>query len=168
MKPLRRFFTRLFNTTARRLDEERLQDEIEEHLAWQTAENIRAGMGATEARRQAALKFGAIEAVKEEFRAERRMLLLETLLQDIRYALRMMRKAPGFAIVIILTIALGVGATTAIFSVVDATLLHPLPYPHPEQLVRITDDLPGVGAQDVGMSEPEWQDFQHSGIFEFV
>jgi len=168
MKPLRRFFTRLFNTTARRLDEERLQDEIEEHLAWQTAENIRAGMSATEARRQAALKFGAIEAVKEEFRAERRMLLLETLLQDIRYALRMMRKAPGFAIVIILTIALGVGATTAIFSVVDATLLHPLPYPHPEQLVRITDDLPGVGAQDVGMSEPEWQDFQHSGIFEFV
>ena len=168
MKPLRRFFTRLFNTTARRLDEERLQDEIEEHLAWQTAENIRAGMSATEARRQATLKFGAIEAVKEEFRAERRMLLLETLLQDIRYALRMMRKAPGFAIVIILTIALGVGATTAIFSVVDATLLHPLPYPHPEQLVRITDDLPGVGAQDVGMSEPEWQDFQHSGIFEFV
>src|SRR4029077_9312957 len=80
----------------------------------------------------------------------------------------MMRKAPGFAIVIILTIALGVGATTAIFSVVDATLLHSLPYPHSEQLVRITDDLPGVGAQDVGMSEPEWQDFQHSGIFEFV
>ncbi len=80
----------------------------------------------------------------------------------------MLRKSPGFTAIAILTIALGIGATTAIFSVVDATLLHPLPYPQPEQLVSIEDDLPGVGAQDVGMSEPEWQDLQRSGIFEYV
>jgi putative ABC transport system permease protein len=80
----------------------------------------------------------------------------------------MLRKSPGFTTIAILTIALGIGATTAIFSVVDATLLHPLPYPQPEQLVSIQDDLPGAGAQDVGMSEPEWQDLQHSGIFEYV
>ena len=63
---------------------------------------------------------------------------------------------------------MGIGATTAIFSVVDATLLHPLPYPHPEQLVAIQDDLPGVGARDVGTSVPEWHDFQRSGIFQYV
>ena len=80
----------------------------------------------------------------------------------------MLRKSRGFTAVVVLTIAVGIGATTAIFSVVDATLLHPLPYPQPEQLVSIEDDLPGVGAQDVGMSEPEWQDLQHSGIFEYV
>ena len=80
----------------------------------------------------------------------------------------MLRKSPGFTAVAVLTMALGIGATTAIFSVVDATLLRPLPYPHPEQLVSVEDDLPGVGARDVGMSEPEWQDLQRSGIFEYV
>src|SRR5207245_11601055 len=69
---------------------------------------------------------------------------LERRAQDIRFALRVLRKAPGFAAVAILTIAIGIGATTAIFSVVDATLLHALPYPHAEQLVRIEDDLLGV------------------------
>jgi hypothetical protein len=64
--------------------------------------------------------------------------------------------------------ALGVGATTAIYSVIDATLLHPLPYPNPTELVRLEDDLPGVGAQDVGISVPEWRDLQSSGIFQYV
>ncbi len=94
--------------------------------------------------------------------------MIEGLKQDIRYAWRMLRNSPGFTTIAILTIALGIGATTAIFSVVDATLLHPLPYPQPEQLVSIEDDLPGVGAQDVGMSTPEWMDFKSSGIFEYV
>ena len=80
----------------------------------------------------------------------------------------MLRKSHGFTAVIVLTMALGIGATTAIFSVVDATLLHPLPYPNPEQLVSIQADFSGIGARDVGMSQPEWQDLQHSGIFEHV
>src|SRR5205823_2321712 len=128
----------------------------------------RSGMSPLEARRQAVLKFGAVEAIKEEFREERRMLFLENLVQDVRYSLRMIRKSPGFTAVVVLTIALGVGATTAIFSVVDAALLRPLPYAQPEQLVSIEDDLPGISAKDVGMSEPEWQGLQHSGIFEYV
>ena len=87
---------------------------------------------------------------------------------DLRYALRQLAASPGFASIAILTIALGIGATTAIYSVVDATLLHPLPYPEPEQLVRIQEDFPGLGAHDVRLSVPEWKDFQNSGIFQYV
>ena len=93
---------------------------------------------------------------------------MNAFIQDVRYAARMLRKSLSFTAIAVLTIALGIGATTAIFSLVDATLLHPLPYPQPEQLVRVEDDLPGVGAQDVGMSVPEWHDLQRSGIFEYV
>jgi putative ABC transport system permease protein len=80
----------------------------------------------------------------------------------------MLRKSPGFTAIAVLTMALGVGATTAIYSVIDATLLHPLPYPNPAELVRIEDDLPGAGAQDVGISIPEWRDLESSGVFQSV
>src|SRR5213595_1986348 len=99
---------------------------------------------------------------------QNRHLMFEEVWQDLRFGLRMLRKSPGFTVITALTIALGIGATTAIFTVVDATLLEPLPYPQSEQLVSIQDNFPGAGAQDVGMSEPEWQDLQHSGIFEYV
>jgi putative ABC transport system permease protein len=97
-----------------------------------------------------------------------RHLMFEELWQDLRFGVRMLRKSSGFTAIAVLTIALGIGATTAIFTVVDATLLEPLPYPQSEQLVSIQDNFPGIGAQDVGLSEPEWQDLQHSGIFEYV
>jgi putative ABC transport system permease protein len=80
----------------------------------------------------------------------------------------MLLRSPGFSFIAVATIALGVGATTAIYSVIDATLLHPLPYPNPDELVRVEDDLPGTGAQDVGVSVPEWRDMESSGIFEAV
>src|SRR5882724_5711919 len=99
---------------------------------------------------------------------QNRHLMFEEVWQDLRFGLRMLRKSPGFTAIAVLTIALGIGATAAIFTVVDATLLEPLPYPQPEQLVSIQDNFPGIGAQDVGLSEPEWQDLQHSGIFEYV
>jgi predicted permease len=94
--------------------------------------------------------------------------MFEELWQDLRFGVRMLRKSPGFTAIAVLTIALGIGATTAIFTVVDATLLQPLPYPESEQLVSIQANFPGIGAEDVGFSEPEWQDLQHSGIFEYV
>ena len=80
----------------------------------------------------------------------------------------MFRKSSAVTAIAILTMALGIGATTAIFSVVEATLLRPLPYAQPEQLVSIQADLPGLGANDVGISQPEWQDLQESGIFQYV
>ena len=168
MNFLRRWLTRITNFVTGRCDDQRLREEMEEHIALQTAENLHAGMSPPEARRQAVLKFGAREGVRENYHAEQGLPFLENLLRDVRYGVRVLAKSPGFAAVAILTMALGIGATTAIFSLVDATLLHPLSYPHPEQLVRLEDDLPGAGAQDAGISIPEWKDLKRSGIFQYV
>ena len=166
MKFLRRFFIRLSNLATRRSADQRLQDEMAEHLAFQTEENLQAGMSPAEARRQASLKLGAAQAIREGHHAEQSLPFFENLLFDLRYAVRMLLRSPGFSFIAIVTMALGIGATTAIYSVIDATLLHPLPYPNPAELVRVEDDLPGVGAEGVGISIPEWRDLQSSGIFQ--
>lgn len=166
MKVLRRFFARLRNFVTGSSRGDRLREEMEEHLAQQTADNVRAGMSDAEAHRQAMIKFGAAGTVQEKYHAEAGLPFFETLAQDLRYAFRQLAASPGFAAVAILTIALGIGSTTAIYSVVDATLLHSLPFPHPDELVRIEDDLSGTGAQDVGVSVPEWRDLENSGIFQ--
>src|SRR5271169_5869313 len=168
VKFLRRFLIRLSNFATRQSADQRLQEEIAEHLAFQTEENLRAGMSPTEARRQAAIKLGAAEAIREHHGDEQSIPFFENLFFDLRYAVRMLLRSPGFSLIVIATMALGIGATTAIYSVIDATLLHPLPYPHPSELVRIEDDLPGVGAQDVSVSVPEWKDLENSGIFQHV
>src|SRR5580698_3988651 len=142
MRFLRRLFIRLSNFATRRSADQRLREEIAEHLALQTEENLRAGMSPAEARRQAALKLGAAQAIRERHHDEQSLPLIENLLFDLRYAVRMLRRSPGFSFIAIATMALGIGATTAIYSVIDATLLHPMPYPNPDELVRIQDDLP--------------------------
>jgi predicted permease len=168
VKFLRRFAVRLSHFAAKRSAGQRLQEEIAEHLALQTEENVRTGMPPAEARRQAALKFGSAEAIREQHHAEQSLPFFENLLFDLQYAVRMLLRSPGFSFIAIATMALGIGATTAIYSVIDATLLHPLPYPNPAELVRIQDDLSGVGAQNVGISVPEWRDLESSGIFQSV
>ena len=91
---------------------------------------------------------------------------MTTLLQDVRYGLRMLVKKPTFTIVAVLTLALGVGANTAIFSIVNAVLLRSLPYPDPDRLVRVFFNEPGVGLRDVSFSKPELDDLQtRSGVF---
>jgi predicted permease len=114
-----------------------LREEIEEHLALQTAENIRAGLSPVEARRQAVLKFGAVEAMKESYRDQRGFPFLETLIQDARQALRRLRMAPAFTITTALTLALGIGATTSIFTLAHAVLLKSLPVANPGELYRL-------------------------------
>lgn len=168
MRFLRRFLIRLLNFATQQSADQRLQEEIAGHLAFQTEENLRAGMSPAEARRQATMKLGAAEAIREHHHAEQSLPFFENLLFDLRYAIRMLLRSPGFSSIAIATIALGIGATTAIYSVMDATLLHPLPYPNPAELVRVEDDLPGVGAHGVGISVPEWRDLESSGLFQSV
>jgi predicted permease len=169
MRFLRRFLARLKNFAMRRRADQRLGEEIEEHLALQTAENLRAGMAPAEARRKAVLRFGAVEAIREGYHAEQGLPLIEILLQDMRYAFRLLAKSPGLTVVAVLTMALGVGATTAIFSIVNAALLEPLPFHHPEQLVELSANFRGQGAQNVGFSVPELEDLRdRAGIFTSV
>ena len=150
----------------RKLDD--FTSEIEAHIQIEIERLREQGLSEDDARAAARRSFGNVMHAEERFYESGRWLWWDHFRHDIRYARRVLRKSAGFTAIAVLTIALGIGATTAIYSVVDATLLHPLPYPQPEQLVSIEDDLPGVGAQDVGMSEPEWQDLQRSGIFEYV
>lgn len=152
MKKLRRFVKRLTSRASTRRDEDRLRAEIDEHLAFQIEDNLRAGFSPEEARRQAMLKFGAVESIKEDYRDKRGLPFVDTLAQDGRYTLRRLRKTPAFTVTVVLTLALGIGATTAIFSVIDGVLLKPLPYSHSEQLVALWLTAPGINIKDLNPS----------------
>src|SRR5437016_1443239 len=143
MKSLRRFLTRMFNSAASRAQDERFREEIEEHIALQTAENLRAGLSPVEARRQAILKFGAVEAIRQDYRAERRLLWIENLAQDARLAFRLLRKSPAFTVAAIVTLALGIGANAVLFVVLNGLILRPLNLPHEQSLYSI--DRNGIG-----------------------
>ncbi|UWZ82324.1 ABC transporter permease [Occallatibacter riparius] len=153
MKFLRRFWKRISNFVARRNGAGRLREEIQEHLALETEANIRAGMKPEEARRKAVLQFGSVEAVREGYSSEKGLPLVETILQDCTYAIRMLRKSPAFTVVAILTLALGIGANASIFSLIHALLLKNLPVADPKTLLRLgnsNDCCVGMGSHDSG------------------
>src|ERR1700719_204436 len=141
--------------------EQDANDELRFHIEQQPAANIAAGMAPDEARRQAALQFGAVEGVKEDCREQRRGFWLETFIADARYALRVMRKNPGFAAIAILTLALGIGANTAIFSVVQGILLAPLHYGEPDRLVLMWQYNQTL-KHPISVSYPDFLDWQRS------
>jgi putative ABC transport system permease protein len=167
MRRVRGWLSRLSGIFGRQRQERELAAEMESHLQMHIEDKLRAGMSADEARRQALIKLGGLEQTKENYRDRRGLPVLENLLQDFRYGVRMLRASPGFTAVAILTLALGMGANAAIFSVVNAILLRPLPYPEPERLVRVWESAPTKGAfRNVvnPLNFLDWRD--HSRSFE--
>lgn len=141
---------------SRRVDAD-LDQEVHTQLELLAEENIRAGMPPAEARRAARIEFGGIEQVKEEVREKRAGNWVHSVISDCRYGLRQLRKNPGFTTVAVLILALGIGASTAIFSLVDAVLLRTLPYPTPEKIVRVWEQAPD--GHPMNLSDPNFDDF---------
>src|SRR5262245_30817208 len=135
MTSLRIFLSKLRGLFLKRRLEQEMQDEINAHLEMQIEDHLRQGMSPEEARYLALRKFGGVEQVKETHRDRRTLAPVETFLRDLNYGLRMLRRSPGVTAVAILSLALGIGANTALFSVVDAVLLKSLPVTDAERLL---------------------------------
>src|SRR5437868_5553836 len=140
MHRLRIFTARLLNFFRRRHLDEDLDTELRDHLQRLTEENIRRGLTPKEAAQAARREFGGFEQTKEAYREQRSLPFVDTFLQDSRFAWRMLGKKPGFAIVVILTLAVGIGGNTAVFSMVNALLLHPYNFRDLDRLARVWED----------------------------
>ncbi|HYE84758.1 MAG TPA: ABC transporter permease, partial [Vicinamibacterales bacterium] len=155
------WFRRVASLFRRAQIEGGLSDEIRFHIDQQTEKNIRAGMTPAAARRAALIRFGGVEQVREATRDEFRAGALEDFGRDIRFGARVLARAPGFATVAILTLGLGIGAATAVFSVVNGVLLEPLPYPDSDRIVRLFQ-IDATGRRNGNVSDPNFQDWKDS------
>ncbi|HET9176893.1 MAG TPA: ABC transporter permease [Terriglobia bacterium] len=151
-----RWYQRFFR---RKLTESHLDAELRFHLEQRIADLVAAGMVPEEARRHARVEFGGLDQVKEECRDVGAARFIETLIRDLRYGLRQLRRNPGFTAVAVITLALGIGANTAIFSVVNAVLLRPLPYKNADRLVTVWSYNKSRGFDTDQVSPPDFVDW---------
>ena len=158
---LRVLFARLAGAFGRARRDRELAEELEFHLSMHVEDNLRAGMSPGEARRQALVKLGGVAQTLEMCRRQRRLPLIEMLVKDIRYGLRRLAQSPGFTLVAVLSLALGIGANTAIFSLVNTALLRPLPVERPEQIVSLANAAGARGFQS--FSYPNYKDLRDRG-----
>ncbi|HKW56342.1 MAG TPA: ABC transporter permease [Candidatus Acidoferrum sp.] len=163
MRRFRAFFVRLASFVGKNIRDRDLQHELESHLQFHIEENLRAGMSIAEARKKALMKLGGIEQTKENYRDRRGLPLLDVFLQDLRFGARMLFKNPGFTLVALVTLALGIGGNTAVFSVMNTVLLRNLPLPNPQQLIFLRlpngppEGLSTTGDDDRSFSYPVFE-----------
>ncbi len=155
---MRRIWESLLALIGKEGVEAEMDEELRFHLGMETKKNIRKGMNPTEARRQAMIAFGGVDRFKEKTREERGVRPMENFLQDVRYALRQLRTNPGFALVAVLTLALGIGATTVVFSVFNTVVLRPLPFHEAHRLVRVRELTPQ--GDPMSVSDANFLDFR--------
>jgi len=163
MKNMRAWLRRLAGMFSSGRREREFESELEGHLQMQTDDNVRAGMTKEEARRKAILKIGGLEQARQAYRERGTVPFFETLLQDLRFALRQLWKNPGFTVTAVLMLTLGIAASVAIFAFVDAALLKPLPYSDPRRLVDVTESI--AVFPHANLSYPDyldWKQMNHS------
>ena len=160
MSTLRALFARIAGLFARQRADDDLQDELQSHVEMETAENIRRGLPPEEARRQALLASGGLAQAAEAVRDRRGIPWIESVVADLRYAVRALRHSPAFVAVVVITLGLGIGANTAIFSVVRGVLLKSLPHRDGARLLYLRQSMDGPGGDNLAFSVPEIHDFR--------
>jgi predicted permease len=158
MHSLRQFGTRFAALFRQQQLEQEMNEEMRAHLEMSIEENVRRGMAPEEARYAALRSFGGVEQAKENYREQRGLIMLETLLQDLRFAIRQLRKSPGFASAAIVVLALGMCASVSIFAFVDAALIKPLPYRNPSRLVGVYESVKIIPRSN--LSYPDYLDWK--------
>jgi predicted permease len=161
MRHLRALLARIAGVFTKHQADDDLRDELQAHLEMETAENIRRGMSPDEARRQALLASGGLTSAAEAVRDQRGLPWIESVVTDIGYAFRTLRHSPAFTAVVVVTLALGIGANAAIFSVVRAVLLKPLPHRDGDRLVYLRQSIDGPGGANTSFSVPEVRDLRN-------
>lgn len=165
MRTLRALLLRLRGVFCKRGGDLEMEEELESHLQMHIEDNVRLGMSPAEARRDALMKLGGMDSTREACRDRRGLPFLENVFRDLRYGARMLMKSPVFTIVAVLTLALGIGANTAIFSLVNALLIRPLPFREPGRLVWITNpevSSAGVPGMTRSVNVRDWRELNHS------
>src|ERR1700752_3408172 len=158
MRYLRAWLLRIKGLFLKDSRERDLAEEIESHLQMHIDDNIRAGMSPEEAKRVAVMKLGSVDATKEAYRDRSSIPLLESMVQDLRFTLRQLRKNPAFTVTSTVMVALGIAASVAIFAFVDAALIKPLPYQNPSRLLFVTETTPEIPRSN--LSYPDYLDWK--------